>query len=142
MTEGAEARMQDTYKAATGTGWITFAAILFLVSGTFHVIDGISALSKANAFNLRGTGGGEGLFANLTFWGIVYLIIGGLAIYAGYALLSGTGGGRGVGIFLASVGILVNLMFLGAYPFWALILIAMWFMILYALIVQGEEQTT
>jgi hypothetical protein len=130
--------MQDTYKAATGTGWVTFGAILFLVAGTFHVIDGISALSKANVFN-QGVNAGEGLFANLTFWGIVYLIIGGLAIYAGYALLSGTGGGRGIGIFLASLGILINLMFLTAAPFWALVLIAMWFMILYALIVQGEE---
>ena len=135
MTEN----VQDTYKAATGTGWVTFAAILFLISGTFHIIDGISALSKANVFNARQYGGGEGLFANLTFWGIVWLIIGGHALYAGYALLSGSGG-RSIGIFLASLGIIAQLMFLSAYPFWALIMIGMWFMIIYALIVQGEEQ--
>ena len=134
MTEGAEARMQDTYKAATGTGWVTFGAILFLVTGTFHIINGIAALSKAHVYE------DKGLFANLTFWGIVMLVIGGLALYAGYALLSGSGGGRGVGIFLASLGILAQLMFLSAQPFWALIMIAMWFMILYALIVQGEAE--
>jgi hypothetical protein len=138
VTEGVEGKMQDTYKAATGTGWITFAAILFLITGTFHVIDGISALSKAHVFSQRQFGGGEGLFANLTFWGIVLLIIGGLALYAGYALLSGSGG-RGVGIFLASLGIIAQLMFITAQPWWALVMIAMWFMIIYALIVRGEE---
>jgi hypothetical protein len=135
VTEGAEARMQDTYTAATGTGWVTFAAILFLITGTFHIIDGISALSKAHVY------GDKGLFANLTFWGIVLLVIGGLALYAGYALLSRTGGGRSIGIFLASLGIIAQLMFLSANPFWSLILIGMWFMIIYALIVQGEADT-
>ena len=130
MTEN----VQDTYKAATGTGWVTFAAILFLISGTFHVIDGIAALAKNDQLSKNGE-----LFANLTFWGVVWLIIGGLALYAGYALLSGSGG-RAVGIFLASVAIIGQLMFLNANPFWALIMIAMWFMILYALIVQGKEQ--
>jgi hypothetical protein len=136
VTEGAEARMQDTYAAATGTGWVTFAAILFLITGTFHIIDGIAALSKANEFHY----GSKGLFANLTFWGIVLLIIGGLALYAGYALLSRTGGGRSIGIFLASLGIIGQLLFLSAQPWWALVMITLWIIIIYALIVQGEAE--
>jgi len=135
VTEGVETKMQDTYAAATGTGWLTFAGIMFLITGTFHVIDGISALSKAHVY------GDKGLFANLTFWGIVLLVLGGLALYAGYAVLNRTGGGRAVGIFLASLGIIAQLMFLSANPFWALVMIAIWFMILYALIVQGAEET-
>jgi len=135
VTEGVETKMQDTYAAATGTGGLTFAGIMFLITGTFHVIDGISALSKAHVY------GDKGLFANLTFWGIVLLVLGGLALYAGYAVLNRTGGGRAVGIFLASLGIIAQLMFLSANPFWALVMIAIWFMILYALIVQGAEET-
>ena len=130
MTEN----VQDTYKAATGTGWVTFAAILFLISGTFHIIDGIAALAKNNQLSEHGQ-----LFFNLQFWGVVWLIVGALALYAGYALLSGSGG-RAVGIFLASLGIIGQLMFVNAYPLWALIMISVWFMIIYALIVKGEEQ--
>ena len=130
-----EQRMQDTYSAATGTGWFTFAAILFLVSGTFHVIDGIAALSKSHVY------GDYGLFANIRFWGVVMLIIGGLAIFAGYALLNRMESGRVIGIFLSSLGIIAQLMFLSANPLWALIMIAIWLMILYALIVRGDEYT-
>lgn len=131
MTEN----VQDTYKAATGTGWVTFAAILFLIGGVFHIIDGIAALAKNNQLSQHGQ-----LFFNLTFWGVVWLIVGALALYAGYALLSGTGG-RSIGIFLASLAIIGELMFLNVYPFWSLIMCALWFMIIYALIVQGQEET-
>jgi hypothetical protein len=36
-----------TARAATGTGWATFAGVFFLVAGTFHVIEGIAALSNS-----------------------------------------------------------------------------------------------
>ena len=36
-----------TARAATGTGWATFAGVFFLVAGTFQVIEGIAALSKS-----------------------------------------------------------------------------------------------
>jgi hypothetical protein len=128
-----EQKAQETFSAATGSGWITFGGYMFLVTGVFHVIDGISALSKAHVY------GDYGLFANIRFWGVVMLIIGGLGIFAGYAILMRQSSGRMIGIVLAGLGILAQLMFLSAYPFWGLIMVAMWIIILYALIVHGEE---
>ncbi len=128
-----EQRAQETFTAATGSGWVTFGGYLFFVVGIFHVIDGISALSKAHVF------GDYGLFANIRFWGVVLLIIGGLGIFAGYAILNRQEAGRVIGIVLAGIGILAQLMFLSAYPLWGLIMVAMWIMILYALIVHGNE---
>jgi hypothetical protein len=135
LTDNVEARMQDTYKAATGTGWTTFAAIMFMISGVFHIIDGIAALAKNNQL------GHYQLFWNLTFWGVVWLVVGALALYVGYALLSGSGAGRGIGIFLASLGIIAQLMFVNTNTSWALVMIAIWFMVIYALIVKGGEST-
>jgi hypothetical protein len=126
-------QLQQTYKAATGTGWITFAAIMFLVSGTFHVIDGIAALSKSHYF------ADDGLFANLDFWGVVWIIIGALALFAGYGLLSGMESARVIGIALAGLSILSQLLFVYAVPWWSLVVIAIDFMILYALIVKADE---
>jgi hypothetical protein len=128
-----EQKAQETFSAATGSGWITFGGYMFLVTGVFHVIDGISALSKAHVY------GDYGLFANIRFWGVVMLIIGGLGIFAGYAILMRQSSGRMIGIVLAGLGILAQLMFLSAYPFWGLIMVAMWIIILYALIVHGDE---
>ena len=124
-----------TAKAATGTGWAAFAGVFFLIVGTFHVIDGIAALSKS-----RYVSGGV-LFANIEFWGVVLLIVGGLGIFAGWAILSGQETGRVIGIALASVGILVQLMFANANQTWAFVMIAFYAIILYGLIAKGDEVT-
>jgi hypothetical protein len=128
-----EQKAQETFAAATQSGWVTFGGFLFFVVGIFHVIDGISALAKAHVYR------DYGLFANIRFWGVVMLIIGGLGIYAGYAILDRQPSGRVIGIILAGLGILAQLMFLSANEFWALIMVAMWTIILYSLIVHGDE---
>jgi hypothetical protein len=128
-----EQRAEETFKAATSSGWVTFGGFLFFVVGIFHVIDGISALSKAHVYH------DYGLFANIRFWGVVLLIVGGLGIWAGYAILNRQEIGRMIGIILAGAGIIVQLMFLSANEFWSLIMVAMWIIVLYALIVHGDE---
>jgi hypothetical protein len=122
-----------TAKAAVGTGWATFAGVFFLIAGSFHVIDGIAAISKSR-YLLN-----QVLFANIEFWGVVLLIVGGLGVFAGWAILSGQESGRVIGIALASVGILVQLMFVAANPWWALVMIAVYMIILYGLIARGDE---
>ncbi len=122
-----------TARAATGTGWATFAGVFFLVAGTFQVIEGIAALSKSRYLVA------QVLFANLEFWGVVLLIVGGLGIFAGYAILSRQEVGRVLGIALASLGIVVQLMFANTNATWALVMIAVYIAILYGLIVKGEE---
>ena len=122
-----------TARAATGTGWAAFAGVFFLVAGTFQVIEGIAALSKSRYLFA------QVLFANLEFWGVVLLIVGGLGIFAGYAILSRQEVGRVLGIALASLGIVVQLMFANTNVTWAIVMIAVYMVILYGLIVKGEE---
>jgi len=132
-----EQKAQETLTAATGSGWVTFGGYLFFVVGIFHVIDGVAALARAHTFAPGALG--DGLFANIRFWGVVMLIIGGLGIFAGYSILNRQESGRVIGIVLAGLGILAQLMFSTANEFWALIMVAMWIAILYALIVHGDE---
>ena len=122
-----------TARAATGTGWAAFAGVFFLVAGTFQVIEGIAALSKSRYLFA------QVLFANLEFWGVVLLIVAGLGIFAGYAILSRQEIGRVLGIALASLGIVVQLMFANTNGTWAIVMIAVYMVILYGLIVKGEE---
>ena len=67
----------ETARAATGTGGAAFAGVFFLVAGTFHVIEGIAALSNSRYLVA------QVLFANLEFWGVVLIVLGGLGIAAG-----------------------------------------------------------
>jgi hypothetical protein len=128
-----EQKGQEALTAATGSGWVTFGGYMLFVVGIFHVIDGISALSKAHVF------AGNGLFWNIRFWGVVLLIVGGLGIYAGWAILDRQEIGRTIGVVLAGLGILVQLMFLNAYPTWGWVGVGLWTIILYSLIVHGDE---
>ena len=121
-----------TAKAALGSGWATFAGVFFLIAGVFHVIDGIAALSKSSYL------ASTVLFANLEFWGVVLLIVGGLGMFAGWAILSRQESGRVLGIALASVGIVVQLMFANANTTWALVMVAVYMVILYGLIVKSD----
>jgi hypothetical protein len=122
-----------TARAATGTGWATFAGVFFIVAGTFHVIEGIAALSTSKYLV------DWVFFANLEFWGVVLLVLGGLGIFAGYAILSLQKTGRVLGIALAAVGVVVQLMFINANVWWGIVMIALYMAILYGLIVKGEE---
>jgi hypothetical protein len=128
-----EQQAMATAKAATDTGWPTFAGVFFLVSGVFNLIYGIAALSGSRYVVDRV------LFGNLDFWGVVLLIIGGLGMFAGWAVLGRQESGRIFGIALASVGILVQLMIINTNGSWGLVAIAAYFVILYSLIVKGEN---
>ena len=119
-------------RAATDAGWAALAGVFFLVAGTFHVIEGIAALASSRYLEP------QVLFANLEFWGVLLLVIGGLGIFAGYAILSLQETGRALGILLASAGIVVQLMFINANAWWGLVMIALYMAILYALLVRGE----
>jgi hypothetical protein len=106
--------------------------VFFLVAATFHVIEGIAALASSSYLL------SQVLFANLEFWGVVLLIVGGLGVFAGYAILTRQEVGRMLGIALACAGILVQLMFLNANTSAAVVMIAVYMAILYGLIVKAE----
>ncbi len=124
--------------AATGwTGWVAFAGVIMIVMGAFHAIAGLVALFKDSYYVVRPSG----LVVNVdyTAWGWVHLILGLVALAAGFGVLSGRTWARVVGIILAVVSALVNFSFLGAYPIWMTILITLDVIVIYALAAHGRE---
>ena len=69
----------DGYDVAGG-GWITFAALMLGLAGTFNVIDGIVALSKSSFFTTNATY----VFSDLRTWGWIVLILGVLQLVAAF----------------------------------------------------------
>lgn len=131
-----EQRMQDTYAAAMGTGWAAYAGLLLLASGAFDVIGGIALLAKNN--HLAG-----GLFWGRPFWGVVFLIVGGVTLYAGFGLLTKIPGARAIAILVTIVSGFAALLWSagaagGAQTVWVLVGIAVDLLILYALVARGE----
>ena len=58
---------------------------------------------------------------------------------AGFSVLKGHMYGRIVGVLLAMVSAVVNILFLPAYPVWSLLVIVIDIVIIYSLIVYGGE---
>jgi hypothetical protein len=123
---------------ATGwVGWVFFSGILMVMLGLFQALMGIVALFKDEYF-LVGRGGLV-LTLDYTVWGWVHLLIGIVAIGAGYGVLIGQTWARAVGITFAMVSAIANIVFIPAYPFWSVLVIAVDVLIIFALAVHGRE---
>src|SRR5437763_9936620 len=130
-----EQRLRDTYGAAVGSGWAAYAGLLLLASGAFDVIGGIALLAKNDHL-------ASGLFWGRPFWGVVFLIVGGVMLYAGFGVLTRLPGARVIAILVTIVGGFASLLWAAggapANTTWVLVGIAVDLLILYALVARGE----
>jgi hypothetical protein len=124
-------------RTSAWTGWIGFAGTMMVLLGSFHVIQGLVALFNDDYYLV----GKSGLVVNvdLTAWGWVHLIGGAVVIGAGVCVFAGQLWARIVGVIVAVVSALVNVGFMGAYPLWSLIMIALDVVVILALTVHGSE---
>ena len=119
------------------TGWASFAGIMMMMVGAFQVIEGLTALFNQNYLLVKSSG--LVVHINLAAWGWVHLIIGVVAVGAGFAVMYGRMWGRVIGIAMAGISAIVNLAFIAAYPLWAMTIITVDGLVIYALAVHGGE---
>ena len=110
-------------KATGWVGWIFFSGILMVMLGAFHAIMGFVALFKDEYYLV----GRNGLVLSLDYtqWGWVHIIIGLVALAAGFGVLVGQMWARVVGIILALVSAVGNLVFIASHPIWSTMVIAL-----------------
>ncbi len=117
--------------AERGIGWRTFAGVLFIVVGAFNFIDGIVAVVNAHYLS------DHLVFGNLNSWGWTMMIFGIIVALVGMAVLAGQVWAAWVGILLAALNAIGQLLFLPAYPLWSVIVIALDVIVIYGLAVYG-----
>jgi hypothetical protein len=117
-------------------GWVYFAGILMLIGGIFQSIAGLTALLNDKFYALVNE---SLLVVDVTTWGWIHLLLGLFIFAAGMAVLSGHLWGRIVAIILAILSIAAQFVFIGAYPLWSILTIIVDIVIIYALVVQGDE---
>lgn len=133
-TQGGTTFRSDYRSSAPNTawsGWVIFAATLMVLIGGFSFIDGLIALLNSAyygpVYHL--------LFGNYTSWGWWSLIYGAVLVLAGLALFSGQLWARILAIVLAVISALSQLVFIQVAPFWAVTVIAIDVVTIYALTV-------
>jgi hypothetical protein len=118
------------------TGWIVFASFMMFLLGAFQAVQGLVALFDDGFYV---TSGNLVVNVNYNVWGTVHLLLGVLLMLTGAGVLTGNLAARTIGVILAGLSALANLLFIEAYPFWSIIIITVDVLVIYALTVHGRE---
>jgi hypothetical protein len=147
MTDTSHSRTEpvtsSSYPPSSGAdvsgwaGWVVFAGIMMIMLGAFQVIEGLVALFDQGYYLVAPSG--LVLSVDYNTWGWAHLIIGVLAVATGIGLIAGNMLARVVGVILAVLSAILNLVFIAAYPVWSTIVIAIDVIVIYAIVVHGRE---
>jgi hypothetical protein len=129
-----------TVRRTAWTGWITFAAWIMVIIGTLDFFQGLIAVIRDQYYVLTPN---QIIVFDVTTWGWITLIWGIIVVFAGLSLLAGAGWARWFAIVVASLNFVEQLGFVGSaqYPLWALTVLGLTAVVLYALIVRWDDAT-
>ena len=118
------------------SGWVVFAGLMLFMAGMFGAIDGLVAIIQDEVFLVTDD---QIILLDLTAWGWVHLILGSIALVTGLSVLSGQLWAAILGVFLAIASATTQLLFITVFPLWSLAIIAIDILVIYGLVVHGEE---
>ncbi|WSW30249.1 hypothetical protein OG698_07835 [Streptomyces sp. NBC_01003] len=101
-----------------------------IFGGLMMVFQGIAAIAKDDIFI---TTRNYVYKFDLTGWGWIHLILGVIVVLAGAALFQGATWARVVGVGLTGLAMLANFLWIPYAPFWAIVLIAINAVVIWAL---------
>jgi hypothetical protein len=123
------------HEGGHGYGLVLFASILLVVVGCFNLIYGIAAIANSHVF----VANAHFVFANQKTWGWITLIIGVLQLVAAAGVLAGNQAARWFAVAVLALNAIDQMLFIPAYPFWSLTIIAMDVVALYGLCAYGSR---
>jgi hypothetical protein len=122
----------------TWAGWIRLGAIMMLIISMLDFFQGLIAILRDEYYVLTPN---QIVVFDLTTWGWITLLWSLVLAVVGFSLLAGATWARWTAIVVVSLNFIVQLGFVGGaqFPLWALTVLALNIVVLYALIVRWEE---
>ena len=119
-------------------GWLTYAAVMMFIAAGLYALWAINlwADSAWVADVSNGVLGDQGWL-----WGVFDAVMAVVFVFAGKSLLDGRSFGRWVAVVAVSIGIVRWFYWMAFAPFLALAILAMLFLVLYAVLVTWGEET-
>lgn len=123
-------------RSGVAVGFTYFAAIMMMLTGVVEILQGLSAIIRKHLYVVNS----DYIYKiSVTGWGWIHLILGVIVLLAGIALLGGALWARIIGIGLAALVAIANFLWLPYYPVWAIVLIALNVVIIWALAAHGRD---
>ena len=118
------------------TGWIYFAGVMMMIGGGLNLFYGIVAAVNDEwvVFTNRAN-----VFLDISQWGWLHIVLGAIVLLAGIGVFSGNILARTVGVIVAAISLIANFFFIPVYPLWALIVIVIDTLVIWALTAHGHE---
>ncbi|GGS95989.1 hypothetical protein GCM10010206_68410 [Streptomyces cinerochromogenes] len=117
------------------TGGVTFAGVLMVCSGILAVLQGIAAIAGDDVYFRVGS---YVYRMNLTGWGTIHIVVGALVLLTGIGLLMDMAWARFAGLFLASLSLIAQFLFLPYQPVWSFVMMAIDVFVIWALASRQE----
>jgi hypothetical protein len=124
-----------TYTDARDEEWVLLAAVVLGMLAALNLIYGIAAVADSSFF----VGDARFVLSGLNTWGWVLIFVGaaqGLTAFGVWARWTGV---RWVGVAIAVLNAILQMIVMPAYPFWSLCLIALDVLVIYGLIAHGSR---
>lgn len=118
-----------------GAGWIMFAGVMMITIGIFQAFIGLVALINDEFYVVTPD---YLLQFDATTWGWIHLIVGLIVLASGFGVFSGNVLARTVGVLVALGSMLSNFAWLPWYPIWAITIIVIDVLVIWALTVHGR----
>jgi hypothetical protein len=125
-SRGMPLRTYDTHRRVAAT---SFTAVLLIIVGVFHLVQGFGALFSDSDFT---TAKGYFLGSDGSKWGWAHLALGVAAIAAGVALRRRADWARGVAVAVAALSMFGNFLWIPYNPAAACVLLALDFFVMWA----------
>ena len=119
-----------------GYGLVLFASVLLLVISFFNMIYGIAAIANSHVF----VANAHYVIGDLRVWGWVTLILAALQLVAAGGVMMGNQLARWFAVAVVGLNAIDMMFFIPAYPFWALVIIAVDVVALYGLCAYGSRE--
>jgi hypothetical protein len=117
------------------SGVVTLAGAFFILAALLAAIDGLVALLDPQAY----VPPRRLLFGHHSLWGVLDLIVAGIEASIGLAILNRMRGGQIAGLIIATLAIIEQFAYLAHDSPYAIILIVVNAIVIYALTVHGDE---
>ena len=125
--------------APEASGRVVFASVVLVLAGIINAAYGAVAILNDQwvVWSNRGA-----VFFDLTTWGWLLFGAGALAFIAGLGLLVGSPGARVLGVVMASLSLVANFFFVPAFPIWAVSVMVLDVLVIWAITTRPDGAAT
>lgn len=126
--------MEGSEVAPKGKGWDEFAGIFYIAAGLFNLIAGLVMLERKSHFPTTGL-----FYSKLNIIGTIAIIAAVVQIIVAVLIFRRSNGGRIAGIVLAVLGMTAWFMLIFVAPFWSILFVVLYGMLLYGFTAHRDE---